>query len=55
MELFFNLANEFISKNGFPIFVCLILLWRDDHRHHENVNAIRELTDTVNRKRCGRR
>lgn len=55
MELYFNLAYDFISKIGFPIFVALILLWRDDQRHHENVTAIRDLVETVNRKRFGRR
>lgn len=54
MKAALDCAADFISKVGFPIFVSIILLWRDDQRHHENVTAIRHLVTAVNRKRCGR-
>lgn len=47
MELYFNLLADFISKVGFPVFVSIILLWRNDIRHTENLEAMRDLVHTV--------
>src|SRR5258708_32662187 len=44
---YLDLAADFISKVGFPVFVAIILLWRDDARHTDNIRAIRRLAHTV--------
>jgi hypothetical protein len=44
---YLDLAANFISKVGFPVFVALILLWRNDIRHTENLEAMRDLVHTV--------
>jgi len=47
LKEYLDLAADFISKVGFPIFVALILLWRNDIRHTENLEAMRDLVHTV--------
>lgn len=47
MKEYLDLASDFISKVGFPIFVCLILLWRDDKRHSENVSHLQEISSAI--------
>jgi hypothetical protein len=44
---YLDLAADFISKVGFPVFVALLLLWRNDQRHTENLEAMRDLVHTV--------
>jgi hypothetical protein len=47
MKEVLDLTADFISKVGFPIFVAILLLWRDEHRHVENLQAMRELVYAV--------
>lgn len=39
--------TAFIQGVGFPIFVALLLLYRVDNMHKENLVAIHALTDAV--------
>lgn len=36
-----------INSVGFPIFVAVVLLWRVDNMHAENLKAIAGLTEAV--------
>lgn len=47
MKEYLDFAASFINRVGFPIFIALVLLWRDDQRHKENVDALRDLMHTV--------
>ena len=47
MEYYSNLLADFISKVGFPIFVAVLLLWREDSRHSENIQAMSELVHAI--------
>jgi hypothetical protein len=38
---------DFIQRIGFPIFVALVLLFRVESMHVENLTAIHALTDAV--------
>jgi hypothetical protein len=44
---YLDLAAAFINRVGFPIFIAIVLLWRDDKRHAENLQAMRDLVHTV--------
>jgi len=44
---YLDLLADFINKVGFPIFVAVVLLWRVDSRHAENVRAMNELVKAV--------
>lgn len=35
---------DFISQTGFPIFVAIVLLWRVDTMHTDNLKALHENT-----------
>jgi len=47
MKEYLDLAADFISKVGFPIFIAIVLLWRDDTRHAENVRSMQEIINAV--------
>lgn len=40
--------TNFIQATGFPIFVALVLLWRVDQMHADNLRAIAALTLALN-------
>lgn len=48
-----ELATQFVSQLGFPIFVAVWLLVRSDKRTKELTTAIRELTHVV--RECPKR
>ena len=41
----------FINSCGFPIFVAVVLLWKVDTMHAENIRAIHSLTDAISELR----
>ena len=41
-------AVSFIQQVGFPIFVAVVLLYRVDVMHAENLKAIHALTQAIN-------
>lgn len=48
MEIDYNQIVDFINKVGFPIFIVLILLWRDyknDANHKEETKLFSEAID----------
>ena len=48
MEIDYNQIVDFINKVGFPIFIVLILLWRDyknDTNHKEETKLFSEAID----------
>ena len=47
MKEYLDLLADFISKVGFPIFVAVLLLWREDSRHSENIQAMSELVHAI--------
>ena len=44
----FEEAIQIVSTLGFPIFVALWLLWREDKRQKEFIEVQRELINTMN-------
>ena len=44
----FEEAIQIVSTLGFPIFVAIWLLWREDKRQKELINTQKELIQTMN-------
>lgn len=44
----FEEAIQIVSTLGFPIFVAIWLLWREDKRQKEFIEVQRELINTMN-------
>lgn len=52
MKDYLRLVGDFISQVGFPIYVAVLLLWRDNSRHADNLKAMQQIAELMRKHQC---